>query len=84
MGCCLGEDANLAAAQLAWKLFFPTKGEAVTEGGAGGTPWWLGRSCHPMRLASQLAAQQCTQVPQNGSERPVSPICVHSCVAAWR
>ena len=27
-----------------------------------------------------LAAQQCTQMPQNGSERPFSPICVHSCV----
>ena len=24
--------------------------------------------------------QQCTQVPQNGSERPFSSICVHSCV----
>ena len=27
----------------------------------------------------KLASQQCTQMPQNGSERPVSPICVHSC-----
>ena len=26
------------------------------------------------------AAQQCTQMPQNGAERPFSPICVHSCV----
>ena len=26
------------------------------------------------------ASQQCTQMPQNGSERPFSPICVHSCV----
>ena len=25
-------------------------------------------------------AQQCTQVPQNGAERPFSPICVHSCI----
>ena len=24
-------------------------------------------------------AQQCTQVPQNGTERPSSPVCVHSC-----
>ena len=24
-------------------------------------------------------AQQCTQMPQNGAERPFSPICVHSC-----
>ena len=27
-------------------------------------------------------AQQCTQVPRNGPERPFLPICVHSCVAA--
>ena len=26
--------------------------------------------------------QQCTQMPRNGAERPFSPICVHSCVAA--
>ena len=26
------------------------------------------------------AAQQCTQMPRNGSESPSSPICVHSCV----
>ena len=26
--------------------------------------------------------QQCTQVPQNGAERPFWPICVHSCVVA--
>ena len=25
-----------------------------------------------------LAAQQCTQVPQNGAGGPFSPICVHS------
>ena len=50
------------------------------RGGAAGTPWRLGCSCHPTQLASQLASQQCTQMPQNGSERPFSPICVHSCV----
>ena len=27
-------------------------------------------------------AQQCTQTPQNGAERPFWPICVHSCVVA--
>ena len=27
-----------------------------------------------------ITSQQCTQMPQNGSERPFSPICVHSCV----
>ena len=26
-----------------------------------------------------LAAQQCTQTPQNGAERPDPPICVHYC-----
>ena len=30
----------------------------------------------------RIASQQCTQMPQNGSERPFSPICVHSCVPA--
>ena len=55
---------------------FPTKREVATEGGAVGTPWWLRRSCH----STQLASQQCTQMPQNGSKRPLSPICVHSCV----
>ena len=43
-------------------------------------PWWLGRSCHPTRLASQLASQQCTRMPQNGAVRHFSSICVHSCV----
>ena len=34
------------------------------------------------RIATRatLAAQQCTQMPQNGDERPFPPICVHSCV----
>ena len=54
---------------------FPTKREVATEGGAAGTPWWLRRSCH----STQLASQQCTQMPQNGSERPDPPICVHYC-----
>ena len=32
------------------------------------------------QLASQRAAQQCTQMAQNDAERPFLPICVHSCV----
>ena len=32
------------------------------------------------RFVSRLATQQCTQMPQNGTERPFWPICVHSCV----
>ena len=35
-------------------------------------------------LASQLSPQQCTQMPQNGSERPFSAICVHYCVTTGR
>ena len=34
----------------------------------------------PRPLAQPPASQQCTQMPQNGFERPFSPICVHSCV----
>ena len=55
---------------------FPGQGRGGPPKGAAGTPWRLGRSCHP----TQLTSQQCTQMPQNGSERPFSPICVHSCV----
>ena len=75
VGCCLGEDTKLAAAPLAQKLFSDQVGGGH-RGGAAGTPWRLGRSCHP----TQLASQQCTQMPQNGTERPFSPICVHSFV----
>ena len=28
----------------------------------------------------RIASQQCTQMPQNGSEGPFWPICVHSCI----
>ena len=28
----------------------------------------------------RIESQQCTQMPQNGAERPFPPICVHSCV----
>ena len=55
---------------------FPDQGKGGPPRGAAGTPWRLGRSCHP----TQLASQQCTQMAQNGSEVPFSPICVHSCV----
>ena len=64
---------------------FPTKREGQ-RGGAAGTPWRLRRSCHLAQLASRfvsrLASQQCTQMPQNGPERPFSAICVHYCVLA--
>ena len=49
--------------------------ERGQRGGAAGTPWWLRHSCH----LAQLASQQCTQMPQNGTERPDPPICVHYC-----
>ena len=80
VGCCLGEDTKLAAAPLAQKLFSDQVGGGH-RGGAAGTPWRLGRSCHLTRLASQLASQKCTQTLQNGSKGPFSPICVHSCVS---
>ena len=35
-------------------------------------------------LAPQLSAQQCTQMAQNGVERPFSPICVHYCIPTGR
>ena len=52
----------------------------------------LRHSCHPPQLASQLSAhltaqpasQQCTQMAQNGFERPFSAICVHYCVTTGR
>ena len=56
----------------------------------------LRRSCHPTQLASPSAAraaaqlsalpvaQQCTQMPRNGVERPFSAICVHYCVTTGR
>ena len=52
--------------------------------GRGGPP--RGRCRHTMAVGAlvppdaTLAAQQCTQMPQNGSKGPFSPICVHSCV----
>ena len=66
----------------------PDQARGGYRGGVAGAPWWLRHSCYPTLLASQLAlqlarplaAQQCTQMPQNGSERPFPSICVHSCV----
>ena len=34
----------------------------------------------PWAARATLAPQQCTQMPQNGSEEPFSAICVHYCV----
>ena len=54
--------------------------------GRGGPP--RGRCRHAMAAGAlvppdaTLASQQCTRMAQNGSERPFSPICVHSCVPA--
>ena len=76
-GVCVSErlskDAKLAAAALAQSLFSRPKGRGQ-RGDAAGAPWRSRPSFHPTRLASQ----QCTQMPQNGAERPFSPICVHS------
>ena len=79
VGCCLGEDASLTAAPLAQSLSSRPRERRPARG----------RHRHAMVVEVlvppdvirivKLASQQCTQVPQNGSERPVSPICVHSC-----
>ena len=152
MGCCLGEDANLAAAPLAQSLFFrpkvfrprerrppmgrrrhviavealvpPDATRVATRGTAhSATVYTNGQKRHreavfanlctllrphgllarPSRCNSvhkwqktvsrghshrsvytpafpclSTTAQQCTHMIQNGSERPFSPICVHS------
>ena len=117
MGCCLGEDANLAAA-LAQSLFFrprerrPPRGrrrramavEALvppdaTRVATRGAAYSATRrsSVHecpetdprarfsrsvytPAYPRLSATSQQCTQMPQNGAERPYPPICVHSCI----
>ena len=84
VGCCLGEDAKLAAAPLAQGPFSRPR-EAATEGAPparhGG---WGARatrrnshrnSWHSSQPNSQ---QQCTRMAKNGAERPFPPICVHS------
>ena len=38
----------------------------------------------PPAARESPASQQCTQMPQNGSERPFSAICVHYCVTTGR
>ena len=40
--------------------------------------------CVPTAARVTLASQQCTQMPQNGSEETFSPICVHYCVTRGR
>ena len=58
-GLTFWEDTNLTMAPLTQSLSrracFPDQGRGGHRGGAAGTPWWLGRSCHPMQLALQLA-----------------------------
>ena len=66
----------------------PDQARGGYRGGVAGAPWWLRRSCYPTLLASQLALQLARpsrhnsvhKCPQNGSERPFPPICVHSFV----
>ena len=111
VGCCLGEDANLAAAPLVQSLFFRPRGRWPPRGrrryamvvGAlvpsdatrVATSWRnsvhkcpktapRGHFCRsvytPASPRLSTTSQQCTRMPQNGSERPFSSICVHSCV----
>ena len=83
VGCCLGEDANLAAASLAQGLFSRPRGRRPPRGRRRHT-MAVGALVPPdatrVAIRVTLALQQCTQVPQNGSERSFLPICVHSCV----
>ena len=55
VGCCLDEDARLAAAlaqSLSHRACFPDQGR-----GDAGIPWRLSHSCHPTQCVSQLASQ---------------------------
>ena len=91
VGCCLDEDARLAVASLAQSLShracLPDKGEATTGRRRRHTmaveplvPPDTVRVATRIAARTILASQQCTRMPQNGAERPFSPICVHSCV----
>ena len=108
VGCCLGEDAKLAAAPLAQGPFSRPR-EAATEGAPSARHGGWGaratrRNSHRSSRRNSVhkcpktaprgrfrrsvytsasprlsaTAQQCTQMPQNSSEGPFSPICVHS------
>ena len=87
MGCCLGEDAKLAVAPLTQSLFSRPRGRRPPRGrrrhamAVGAlVPPDAARVATRIAARTILALQQCTQMPQNGTERPFSPICVHSCV----
>ena len=79
MGCCLGEDANLATAPLAQSLFFRPRERRPPMGDRRRHAMAVEALVPPDAARAILASQQCTQVPQNGIEEPFSPICVHSC-----
>ena len=82
VGCCLGEDTKLAAPPLAQKLFSDQVGGGH-RGGAAGTPWRLGRSCHPTQLASQSSRRKSVHkhsktAPRGRFRRSVyTPDCLH-------
>ena len=87
MGCCLGEDANLAAAPLAQSLFFrpgvfrPRERRPPMERRRHAMAVEaLVSPCATRRSSRRNSQQQCTRMAKNGAERPFSPICVHSCV----
>ena len=80
MGCCLGEDANLATAPLAQSLFFRPRERRPPMGDRRRHAMAVEALVPPDAARAILASQQCTQMPQNGAKRPFSPICVHSSV----
>ena len=87
VGCCLGEDTKLAVAPLTQSLFSRPRGRRPPRGrrrhamAVGAlVPPDAARVATRIAARTILALQQCTQMPQNGTERPFSPICVHSCV----
>ena len=67
--------------------FTATSSNTVTQPGSRSAATTLPRSSgsatptesSPAGGCPQLTAQQCTQTPQSGVERPDPPICVHSC-----
>ena len=79
-GLCQGPQISVRSLAL-------RKGALCPTGGLQNAPFRRMRFSSPGQTSSHLTEkrtlqptqpQQCTQMPQNGSERPFSPICVHS------
>ena len=72
--------------QLALQLARPSRRNSVHKCPEMAPRGHFGQSVYtpdfPAPVRNGATAQQCTQMPQNGAERPFPPICVHSCVPA--